>query len=641
MSSFEEVSLRKGKSSQVWNFYLWDATNKIAKCKECKQVLKSGSSTSPLFAHLKSKHPNIVLNQRPKESLEQSQVQVDLSPVAKKAKILDFFQPSTVGEEIARLVAVDKIAFRTISQSKGIQRAFRSDGFQLPKRATDVKDKFMKESKKVQEKVTEKIATLFAAGERCSISFDESTSRRNRRYININAHFKTEFFSLGLVRVHGSIDSKTTIDLVQERLSLYKINLEKDVVALMTDGAAIMKKIGRETQPLHVICKAHTIHLAVCDLLYKKAKSKSKPHQDKIAKDDCGEDDGDDVELDPDDEVVEDEDSRLYEEDQLELENFKPVVDKVRKLVKQFTRSPVKNDKLQKLVKTIHGEELKLKVDCVTRWGSLIDMLRRFLKIHLSIRNACSSFKEDTFDITEQEIKMIKNLCDTLEPIEFVVKRLCQENASLLEAEKVVAFAFQRLRKLNTALSFDVFEKFEARILDNRNSVLCHLLSFLENPSFVSQEKDDFDIKIDMEKIVTLAEKLFNRLFNKNLQQNNDASDAKLQTNRSLEQAEESMSLTENYERFCLSGSRKEPEPKITSEIILQEIGLFKATRKRPPNLESLYQALLTIRPTSVEPERAFSSMNNFCSKLRASMNDDTLSNLVMMSQYYGAKDKQ
>jgi len=32
-------------------------------------------------------------------------------------------------------------------------------------------------------------------------------------------------------------------------------------------------------------------------------------------------------------------------------------------------------------------------------------------------------------------------------------------------------------------------------------------------------------------------------------------------------------------------------------------------TKKRPDNLEKLYHALLTIKPTSVEPERAFSAI--------------------------------
>ena len=38
-----------------------------------------------------------------------------------------------------------------------------------------------------------------------------------------------------------------------------------------------------------------------------------------------------------------------------------------------------------------------------------------------------------------------------------------------------------------------------------------------------------------------------------------------------------------------------------------QEFRLFEATNKRSHNLDMLYNALLTIRPSSVEAERVFS----------------------------------
>ena len=37
------------------------------------------------------------------------------------------------------------------------------------------------------------------------ITFDESTSVRNCRYININVRFQSDFCSLGLIRIQGSM----------------------------------------------------------------------------------------------------------------------------------------------------------------------------------------------------------------------------------------------------------------------------------------------------------------------------------------------------------------------------------------------------------------------------------------------------
>ena len=53
-------------------------------------------------------------------------------------------------------------------------------------------------------------------GKRFSLFFDEWTSQRNRRYLNIIVHEQK-----------------------------YKLNLHTDIVAIITDGASVMKKVGR------------------------------------------------------------------------------------------------------------------------------------------------------------------------------------------------------------------------------------------------------------------------------------------------------------------------------------------------------------------------------------------------------------
>jgi len=49
-------------------------------------------------------------------------------------------------------------------------------------------------------------------------------------------------------------------------------------------------------------------------------------------------------------------------------------------------------------------------------------------------------------------------------------------------------------------------------------------------------------------------------------------------------------------------------QEEIRSQIVIKEMILFEATRKRSNNLAKLYIALLTNKPTSVEPGRASSA---------------------------------
>ena len=73
----------------------------------------------------------------------------------------------------------------------------------------------------MKSEITKKIVEIKKCNGRFSISFDESTSTRNRRFINPNSHFSTDFLSLGLITVMGSMNTERLIQLVKERLSEY------------------------------------------------------------------------------------------------------------------------------------------------------------------------------------------------------------------------------------------------------------------------------------------------------------------------------------------------------------------------------------------------------------------------------------
>jgi len=66
-------------------------------------------------------------------------------------------------------------------------------------------------------------------------------------------------------------------------------------------------------------------------------------------------------------------------------------------------------------------------------------------------------------------------------------------------------------------------------------------------------------------------------------------------------------------------------QEEIRSQIVIKEMSLFESTRKRSNNLAKLYHALFTNKPTSVEPERASSAAGLFVTKLRSSLNDESM----------------
>ena len=71
--------------------------------------------------------------------------------------------------------------------------------------------------------------------------------------------------------------------------------------------------------------------------------------------------------------------------------------------------------------------------------------------------------------------------------------------------------------------------------------------------------------------------------------------------------------------------------------MVKNEMSLYEATKgqTRPVHLEQLYRSLKSIKPSSIDPERGFSAMGYFCTKIRSRMSDEVLDAIIFMQQYY------
>ena len=125
----------------------------------------------------------------------------------------------------------------------------------------------------------------------------------------------------------------------------------------------------------------------MCDVLYTKPPPAQREDSDDSDPEfegftDEGEEDSDD---DEEDGVLDVDD---VEEDPGELDiDTLNLVKKVQKLCKKFRKSNVENDALQEEVRALFGKELQLKIDCKTRWHTVLSMLVRFLKIRYERQN--------------------------------------------------------------------------------------------------------------------------------------------------------------------------------------------------------------------------------------------------------------
>lgn len=63
---------------------------------------------------------------------------------------------------------------------------------------------------------------------------------------------------------------------MKDRLKSFGINLETEVIAMTTDGASVMVKIGKLVPCFKQLCFAHGIQLAVVHVIYKISKDQNR-----------------------------------------------------------------------------------------------------------------------------------------------------------------------------------------------------------------------------------------------------------------------------------------------------------------------------------------------------------------------------
>ena len=210
---YEDV--QSSKKSMLWKYFLYNKVEQKSKCNVCKCILKAGGgSTKNLLDHLKKKHQIL-----PKKPADGDETQNGGATAPKVGRIQKYFgKRESLGEYLCHLICVDGLNFNQISTSERLRAAFKADGYNVPKSAHTLTDIFFAEFERLKAIAITEIEELKMGGYRFTISLDESTSVRNRRYLNnIYLHSKDKFQSLGMVsRIHGSMNSEKAVQRVQK-----------------------------------------------------------------------------------------------------------------------------------------------------------------------------------------------------------------------------------------------------------------------------------------------------------------------------------------------------------------------------------------------------------------------------------------
>ncbi|XP_062552035.1 uncharacterized protein LOC134217293 [Armigeres subalbatus] len=389
--------------------------------------------------------------------------------------MLDFVKRRSINEELARLASKDGFTIQGITKSEFIRQAFASRGMKMPTSNTSVMKLIHDFFDEAKAKTVQDIAKRSKEGHSVSLTLDEWTSVSNKRYMNINIHFADgAMINLGLIPISGSLPAEKIVALVKSAVEGFGLK-PNDVFGATTDGAAVMIKFGKSSGYMHQLCYNHGLHLAVCDVLYKNVPNELIPQDDEESDDDY---DDSDEEYENEDNVISD--AGLYRS------SFSVTLKQIRKVIRIFRASPVKNALLQEKISKVFGKSLKLLLDVRTRWNSTVTMLERFLKVWKCIDETLEDLGQKDFHLTKKDVESIQNLMSALQPIKLSSEALGRRDANLLTAEGSLSFLFTKLKDQNTCIATELYDAILKRIGERRNKELVSVMKFLNNKTTVT-----------------------------------------------------------------------------------------------------------------------------------------------------------
>jgi hypothetical protein len=287
------------KKDGAWQYFLRENKGQCATCKLCKAELKTvGGSTKGLHVHLVSKHDINLLKKKPAEDTTDYTETANGKPSSSKQlkrgdtntlnKYLMLRDQNSLPATLSRMTACDGIPFLVFAQSNDLRKGLSAMGFRdIPKSPNGIHQVVMDHGLNIRAQVKAELAILKKQGVRFSVSFDEWTSNRNRRYMNVNVHESGDrYWNLGLIRAAGTMPAEQCVKLLIKKLEVYGLSLDADIVCIVTDGASVMKKVGTIISAEQQLCYAHGVQLAVLDVLYKHRSSASSMELDETSEQD-------------------------------------------------------------------------------------------------------------------------------------------------------------------------------------------------------------------------------------------------------------------------------------------------------------------------------------------------------------------
>ena len=227
-------------------------------------------------------------------------------------------------------------------------------------------------------------------------------------------------------------------------------------------------------------------------------------------------------------------------------------------------------------------------------------MAKRYLEVKSCIAKTLEKW-DDIDKFTSIHDDYLQELVCVLEPIQQVVLILSKSDSNFLVAEGAMEFVLEKLKSLSSPIAAKMFQSLLQRYNERRNKDFLSLLIFLQTGKY-PQTNAIFSCS-SKTTIKNYAKDLARRIFPSKTVESVDSAISEHDENSSDIKAI-SLYLTPSSSRY-------------ENENVIQDFKILEATGGKSDRLNILHKALLNVKPTSTNYERAFFIAGIFKNKTR------------------------
>lgn len=230
------------------------------------------------------------------------------------------------------------------------------------------------------------------------------------------------------------------------------------------------------------------------------------------------------------------------------------------------------------------------------------------------------------------------------------VEALSAADCTLLKAEVARMFMLDEISAQNNTLTKELRDELISRIQERR-TIYSDTMQFLHNPlEFRNIHfEDNYDLfqlyKPSLTKIiVSLIERL-------NMTNEGELTIDSNYSSDDVDELVDAIALTmkdrlqlaiKNQSKIKINKNAKTAittNTRTLTKLIKQEIAELEEEQSRGKYLTMAFNYLLTIKPTSVESERAFSAAGLICTKIKTSLSDKKIDAICLLRAYFNTQD--